>query len=68
MPSNYEFEREDGEQIWWVVNDGTTGPLLFSFDRQKVYNYWTDYPDKLSPEELEIFDREQPLWAMLRGR
>lgn len=68
MPSNYEFEREEGEEIWWVVNDGMIGPLLFSFDRQKVYNYWTDYPDKLSPEELEIFDREQPLWAMLRGR
>ena len=67
MASNkLDFYREDGERIWWVDDTTQKGELLFSFDREKIYNFWKDYPDKLTPEEREIFDRENPVLAGLK--
>jgi len=61
-----DFYREDGERIWWVDDTTQKGELLFSFDREKIYNFWKDYPDKLTPEEREIFARENPTLAGLK--
>ena len=66
--NNYIFYKmNDGDVIWWVEwpyeNDGD---MLFSFDRQTVFNFFRDYPDKLTPEQIEIFKRENPILARLK--
>ena len=52
--------REKGSKIWWLDDLDRRGPLLFSFDLKTVYNYYGDYPDKLTDEQKEIFDKENP--------
>ena len=75
----YEFYKENkSKKIWKVahyklndeekrVADGNfdivTGELLFSFDKKKIYNLWTDYPQKFTQEEKELFDKENSYWA-----
>ena len=65
MYSNF-CKQDPEDQIWWVDDDDSTGPLLFSFDKKTVFNFWTDYPDKLTPEQIEIFRRENPTLAALK--
>ncbi len=51
------------DKIWWEIfpHRRTTPP--FSFDKKVVYTIWADYPHKLTPEQKEIFDKENPFWA-----
>ena len=35
-----------------------------SVDRKTVFNLMTDYPEKLTPEQKEIFDKENPYWKV----
>lgn len=59
----YDFYKEnDTDRIWWVYTVDTIGLYLFSFDRKKIYNLFSDYPHKLSAEEKRIFDEENPYW------
>ena len=45
------------------INDSIGwGDHIFSFDKHKVYWLFRDYPDSLTSEEKEIFDRENPYW------
>ena len=44
------------------------GELKFSFDRETVFNLMTDYPEKLTPEQKEIFDKENPYWKVYLKR
>lgn len=37
--------------IWWLNNIGIIGEHIFSFDKEKLYNVFVDYPDNLTPEE-----------------
>ena len=61
MPRFHKNRKAD--RIWWVDNPDQIGVFEFSFDRLKVYNLFRDYPHALTPEEVEIFDRENPQWA-----
>jgi hypothetical protein len=51
------------DKIWWVDNPDVKGEFLFSFDREKVFNLFADYPWKLTNEQRRIFDKENPYWA-----
>jgi len=58
-----DFIRENEEyEIYWVEDLESVGKLLVSFDKKKIYNLWTDYPDKFTDEEKEIFDIAYPYW------
>ena len=63
MEKNLKFYKKDpGDLIYWIDNLDTKGEHLFTFDKKKIYNLFTDYPDKLTAEERLIFDRENPYW------
>ena len=60
----YELYHEnEGDSIWWLDNAEDIGIRLFTFDKKKFYNLFQDYPDALTQEEKEIFDRENPFWV-----
>lgn len=59
----YDFYKEnDNDRVWWVNTVDKVGLYLFTFDRKKIYNLFSDYPHNLSPEEKKIFDKENPYW------
>lgn len=49
--------------IWWIEDNDKIGEHLFTFDKKKVFNLFRDYPQQLTKEEKEIFDKENPYWA-----
>lgn len=57
------YHQEDGDVVWWVDDLDRFGQFLFSFDKKKIYNLFRDYPHALTPEELEIFNKENPYWV-----
>ena len=61
----YYFSKLHPDDTIWDVSYRIPreGPILFSFDKIKIYNFWTDYPNNLTPEEKEIFDKEWTYWA-----
>lgn len=61
MKDNF-YKTKDTDQIWWVDNLENIGEHLFTFDKKKIYNLFADYPYKLTKEEKEIFDKENPFW------
>lgn len=65
MESNKVWYKDDeNDKIWWLDNgDEKTGEFIFSFDKITEYNLFRDYPEKLTPEQIKIFDEENPFWA-----
>ena len=61
--SNKFYKNTPSDVIWWVENSDTVGEWLFSFDKETIFNMFADYPDKLTSEQKEIFDKENPFWA-----
>ena len=57
------YHNEPNDIIWWVDDTELTGVWLFSFDKEKVFNMFEDYPHKLTPEQKKVFDMENPYWA-----
>ena len=43
------YKNSKTDKIWSVETPGQEGPYLFSFDQETIFNFWTDYPDKLTP-------------------
>lgn len=60
--SNF-FHVNEGDRVWWTHDLENVGRFLFSFDKKKIYNLFGDYPSKLSEEELDIFNAENPYWV-----
>lgn len=56
------YKNSPNDVIWWIDNPETKGEWLFSFDKKRVFNMFADYPEKLTKEEKEIFDKENPYW------
>lgn len=62
--SNKWKKNNDDDKIWWLDNsDERIGEFVFSFDKKKKFNLFSDYPHKLTKEQKEIFDKENPFWA-----
>lgn len=61
MQNNF-YKKKETNQIWWVENGDTVGEWLFSFDKKRIFNMFSDYPWKLTKEQKEIFDKENPFW------
>lgn len=62
MPSDKFYKQNETDRIWWVETEAI-GLWLFSFDKKKIYNMFSDFPQKLTKEEVQIFIKEQPYWA-----
>ena len=61
-----EFYKIDETDNIWLVEQEDMGEWLFSFDKKIVYNFWTDF-EKLTPEQKEIFAKDYPTMAKLKG-
>lgn len=60
---HYEYIKNNKDDvIFWVDNVETKGKHLFTFDKKKIYNLFADYPYKLTKDERDIFDKENPYW------
>lgn len=47
----------------WIKKEGTKGERLFTFDGERIFNLFRDYPNALNPEQKRIFDEANPFWA-----
>jgi len=56
------YKKNESNKIWWVDDLDRVGSFLFSFDKKTIFNLFADYPHKLSAEQKEIFDTENPEW------
>ena len=64
LNNNYVFyKNKPTDKIYWIDNIGVIGEFLFTFDKKKIYNLSRDYPQRLTPKEKIIFDKENPYWA-----
>ena len=62
--SNKLLKNDPADVIQWVDNgDESKGEFVFTFDGETFFNMFADYPHKLTAEQKEIFDRENPFWA-----
>ncbi len=59
-------KHDKNDKIWYTGRIDTIGEILFSFDKKTVFNFWTDYPDKLTAEQIAIFKQENPYLAALK--
>lgn len=54
------FKHSPDSRVWWKETN-EIGLFIFSFDRKKEYNFYRDFPEKLTPEEERIFREEEPI-------
>lgn len=50
------------DKVWWLHNPCNIGAFVFSFNKKDKFNLYRDYPQKLTKEQKEIFDKENPFW------
>ncbi len=56
------YKNNEDDKVWWVDNHEKIGEHLFTFDKKTIFNLFKDYPYKLTTEEKNIFDKENPYW------
>ena len=66
--NDYHFYKKNpGDAIWMVKTaKRKVGPIYFTFDKKNIFNFWTDYPDKLTKDQIELFKAEKPGLAKLK--
>lgn len=47
----------------WIDNPEQKGEFLFTFDGNRVFNLFRDYPHELSVEQKATFDANNPYWS-----
>ena len=64
IQSKYWVKKEPNHKVWWLEEvEPVIGEFVFSFDKKTEFNLFRDYPDKLTAEQKQIFDAENPFWA-----
>ena len=63
MISNNWYKNKKSDYIWWKDTPEVFGEWVFSFDKEKEFNMFADYPHNLNPEQKKIFDKENPEWV-----
>ena len=56
------YKNDPNDKIWWIDKLDSFGEHLFSFDKKTIFNLFRDYPYKLTKEQKELFDKENPYW------
>ena len=56
------YKNNPTDKVYQVQND-SLGVYEFSFDKKQIFNLFEDYPHKLTQEQKEVFDKENPYWA-----
>lgn len=49
--------------VYFIEKPDRIGEFSFTFDGEKIFNLFQDYPYALTQQEKEIFDKEFPFWA-----
>lgn len=62
------YKKHRGDKIWWIDHLDTKGEILFSFDKKRIYNFFRDYPEELTPEQKDLFDKENAEFVSYFGR
>lgn len=62
MPGSWSKKKKT-DKVWWKHVPGRIGEWVFSFDKETEFNMFADYPYKLTQEQKNIFDKENPYWA-----
>ncbi|WP_455543703.1 DUF7675 family protein [Intestinibacter sp.] len=47
----------------WIDNPERIGERLFTFDGERIFNLFRDYPYELTEDQKKIFDEANPYWA-----
>lgn len=55
--------KKDVNGFHWIRNPEQKGEHLFTFDDKHIFNLFRDYPNALTKEEKEQFDKLNPFWA-----
>ena len=57
-------KKKQGDKIWQVdFIPRQIGTKAISFDKKRILFLFRDYPIKFTPEQKELFDKENPYWA-----
>jgi len=56
------YKKNETDSVWWLENKDKIGEHVFSFNKKTKFNLFADYPHKLTSEQKEIFDKENPYW------
>lgn len=55
------YHKHEDDICWWKDSRKMYGPIV-SFDQVHDLYLFRDYPHEFTPEQKEIFDRENPFW------
>lgn len=56
-------KNDNSNKVKWLRNPKRKGEFLFTFDGERIFNLFRDYPHELTVEQKEIFDTENPYWT-----
>lgn len=60
------YKNNETDLIYWVDDLENEGRFLFSFDKKIIFNFFQDYPQKLTADQIAIFEKENPELAALK--
>ena len=56
-------DKNSAGKVKWLRNPKRKGEFLFTFDGNRVFNLFRDYPHELTEEQKRTFDAENPYWV-----